>query len=126
MGCCITTIFLVFGSRVAILAWWLLDQPLFILAFKNWALPGSFTLPVWVWPLLGTIFFCRGRPWHISFSSQEVLWVSNGVCWELPFCSIWPGMVAVTAIAIVSRIFEEARQQNKRLSRETSGLGNLS
>jgi hypothetical protein len=59
MGCCIATIFLVFGSRAAIVVWWLLDQPLFILAFRNWVLPGNFTLPAWVWPLLGVIFL----PW---------------------------------------------------------------
>jgi hypothetical protein len=55
---CIIVIFLVFGSRIAILAWWLLDKPLFMLAFQNWAL-GSLTLPVWAWPLLGAIFL----PW---------------------------------------------------------------
>jgi len=44
---------------MAIVAWWLMDQPLFILAFKNWVLPGNMTLPDWAWPLLGTIFL----PW---------------------------------------------------------------
>ena len=57
--CCLTTIILVFGSRLAIVFWWLADQPLFNLAFKNLALPGSNTLPLWVWPLLGLIFL----PW---------------------------------------------------------------
>lgn len=59
MSCCIITIFLVFGSRLAILVWWLLDQPLFIQAFQNWILPGNFTLPVWAWPLIGAILL----PW---------------------------------------------------------------
>ena len=57
--CCITTIILVLGSRIALLVWWLSDQQLFALAFKNFALPGSFAIPVWVWPLLGGIFV----PW---------------------------------------------------------------
>ncbi|MGA2821696.1 MAG: hypothetical protein ABSF61_13735 [Anaerolineales bacterium] len=57
--CCITTIVLELGSRIAILLWWLSDRQRFILAFKNWALPVNFAIPVWVWPLLGGIFL----PW---------------------------------------------------------------
>jgi hypothetical protein len=57
--CCITTIVLVFGSRLAIFIWWLADQPLFALAFKNWILPGNIAFPVWLWTLLGGIFL----PW---------------------------------------------------------------
>ncbi|MGA2112341.1 MAG: hypothetical protein ABSG98_09380 [Anaerolineales bacterium] len=57
--CCITTIFLEFGSRIAILVWWLVDPQRFVLAFKNWALPINFAIPLWVWPLLGAIFL----PW---------------------------------------------------------------
>jgi len=58
MGC-IAVIFLVFGSRVAILVWWLLDQPLFVLAFKNWVLPGGLAFPAWAYSLIGAIFV----PW---------------------------------------------------------------
>jgi hypothetical protein len=43
--CCITTIFLVLASRIAIFLWWLVDQPLFVSAFKNWTLPGNLTFP---------------------------------------------------------------------------------
>ena len=57
MGCLIV-ILIVFGPRIAIFVWWLLNQPLFILAFQNWSLPG-FLLPVWAWPLLGVVFL----PW---------------------------------------------------------------
>jgi hypothetical protein len=57
--CCITTIFLVLGSRIAILFWWLSDRQTFTLAFKNWVLPGGFAFPMWVWPLLGGLFV----PW---------------------------------------------------------------
>jgi hypothetical protein len=57
--CCITTIVLVLVSRIAILLWWVSDPQLFMLAFKNWALPGILAFPVWVWPLLGGIFL----PW---------------------------------------------------------------
>jgi hypothetical protein len=57
--CCLTTIFLVLGSRIALLYWWLTDPQRFTLAFTNWSLPVNFTIPVWVWPLLGGIFL----PW---------------------------------------------------------------
>lgn len=57
--CCFTTIFLVLGSRIAILVWWLTDQQRFDLAIKNLALPGNLAIPVWVWALLGGIFL----PW---------------------------------------------------------------
>ncbi len=57
--CCLTTIFLVLGSRIAILVWWLTDPQRFNLAFKNWALPGIYTFPVWLSTLLGGIFL----PW---------------------------------------------------------------
>ena len=56
--CCLTTIFLVLGSRIAIVLVWLADPQRFNLAFKNWALPGI-AIPVWVWAVLGGIFL----PW---------------------------------------------------------------
>jgi hypothetical protein len=58
MGC-LLVIVLVFGSRAALIIWWLIDHQLFVSAFTNWVLPGGFTLPVWVWPLLGVIIV----PW---------------------------------------------------------------
>jgi hypothetical protein len=57
--CCITTIFLVLGPRIAILYWWLTDRLIFSRAFQNWALPGNIAVPGWAWPLLGFIFL----PW---------------------------------------------------------------
>ena len=57
--CCLTTIFLVLGSRIALLLWWLADPQRFNLAFKNLVLPGDYAIPVWVWTLLGGIFL----PW---------------------------------------------------------------
>jgi len=57
--CCLTTIFLVFGSRITILAWWLMDTQRFELAFKNWGLSGIYAFPVWLSTLLGGIFL----PW---------------------------------------------------------------
>lgn len=56
---CLVTAFLVLIARIAIVFWWLADQPLFNLAFKNWVLPGNLTFPAWVWTLLGVIFL----PW---------------------------------------------------------------
>lgn len=58
MGC-LAVIILVFGSRAGLIIWWISDPQRFILAFQNWALPGTFTLPVWIWPLAGAIFL----PW---------------------------------------------------------------
>jgi hypothetical protein len=57
--CCLTTIFLVLGSRIVLALWWLADPQRFNLAFENWGLPGSFAIPVWVWTVLGGIFL----PW---------------------------------------------------------------
>ena len=53
MGCCLTTLFLVLISRIAILLWWLVDQLRFTLAFNN------LVFPAWVWTLAGGIFL----PW---------------------------------------------------------------
>jgi hypothetical protein len=57
--CCVTTIFLVFGSRLAILYWWLTDPQRFASAVSALGLPASFNLPVWACTLLGGIFL----PW---------------------------------------------------------------
>jgi hypothetical protein len=57
--CCLGTIFLVFGSRLTILAWWLMDPERFSLAFSNSAMPGLAILPAWVWALVGGLFL----PW---------------------------------------------------------------
>jgi hypothetical protein len=53
MGCCLTTIFLVLISRIAILLWWLADSQHFTLAFNN------MVFPAWFWTLAGGIFL----PW---------------------------------------------------------------
>ncbi len=58
--CCLTTIFLVLGSRIALLLWWLADPQRFDLAFKDLGLPGvAYAIPVWIWTVLGGIFL----PW---------------------------------------------------------------
>ena len=57
--CCLSTIFLVLGSRIAILAWWLLDPQRFNLAAKTLGLSSLFAIPVWVWTVVGGIFL----PW---------------------------------------------------------------
>ena len=59
MGCCLTTIISGVVSRIAILIWWLADQPLFTTAFKPFVLPGNITFPAWLWTLAGAIFL----PW---------------------------------------------------------------
>jgi len=57
--CCLTTIFLVFGSRITILVWWLRDPERFSLASRTLGLSGLLSIPVWIWTLLGGIFL----PW---------------------------------------------------------------
>jgi hypothetical protein len=55
--CCVISILLVFGSRLAIIFWWLIDPQRFTAAVRALNLPG--VLPEWVWSLLGLIFL----PW---------------------------------------------------------------
>jgi len=43
--CCLTTIFILFGPRLAILVWWIINPGLFSSAFDTW-----------VWPLLFALF----------------------------------------------------------------------
>lgn len=43
--CCIVTSFILFGPRVAILIWWLINPLRFNIAFNSW-----------IWPLLFAIF----------------------------------------------------------------------
>jgi len=71
--CCISTIFLVLISRIAIVVWWLTDPQRFVLAFKNWNLPGSFSSGVFghCWALYSYL----GRPWHISLSFGGRRWL---------------------------------------------------
>ncbi|HMD89631.1 MAG TPA: hypothetical protein VKF38_10750 [Anaerolineaceae bacterium] len=57
--CCLTSIFLVFGSRLAILIWWLLDQVRFNQAFQTSSLPFNLGIPTWLWTLAGGLFL----PW---------------------------------------------------------------
>ena len=109
---CFGTIILVLVPRIAILLWWLADSQLFNLAFKNWALPGTFAIPAWVWTLLGGIFL----PWTTLaylFVFPGASWAMNGLCWGSPSCSTWPGMAAATTTATASQSIEEVRQYNK-------------
>lgn len=46
--CCFFTALVLFGPRLAILVWWLVNQARWTLAFDTW-----------IWPLLGFIF----APW---------------------------------------------------------------
>ena len=43
--CCATTIFILFGPRLAILVWWIINPGLFGSAFNTW-----------IWPLLFALF----------------------------------------------------------------------
>ncbi len=58
MSCCATAL-LVLVARVAILLWYLSDPQRFNLAFRDWSLPVTFSVPAWAWALVGGIFL----PW---------------------------------------------------------------
>jgi hypothetical protein len=92
--CCLTTIFLVFSSRITILVWWLMDPERFSLASKTLGLSGLFAIPVWIWTVLGGIF---------------LPWTTNGSRWESPYWSTWPGMAATTT-ATTSQAIAEANK----------------
>jgi hypothetical protein len=61
--CCLVTVLLLLGPRIALVAWWFMDSARFNLAFntKAWAHPIflPFPWPFWAWPLIGAIFV----PW---------------------------------------------------------------
>lgn len=57
--CCFISILLVFGSRIALVLWWLVDSQRFTQAVRALNLPGAINLPSWVLPLLGLLFL----PW---------------------------------------------------------------
>jgi hypothetical protein len=58
--CCLVTILMLVGPRLAILVWWFMDAVPFDLAFHApvWPLNVA-AVPFWVWPVLGVIFL----PW---------------------------------------------------------------
>ena len=87
--CCISTIFLLLISRIAIVVWWLTDPQRFVLAFKNWNLPVSITIPVWVWALLGVIFL----PWT---TLAYLIVVPGGV---VGYDWIWLGVALLVDLA---------------------------
>ena len=57
--CCLITVLLIFGPRLALLAWWFMDTARFVSAFSAENFPISASWPYWVWALIGGIFL----PW---------------------------------------------------------------
>jgi len=57
--CCLTSIFLVFGSRLAVLIWWLINPMRFVEGFQTSYPPFNMGIPAWLWTLAGGIFL----PW---------------------------------------------------------------
>jgi hypothetical protein len=68
--CCISSIFLVFGSRLAILVWWLLEPLRFIHAFETSSLPFNLGIPAWMWTVAGALLL----PW----TTLAYIYVSPG------------------------------------------------
>jgi hypothetical protein len=80
--CCLTSIFLVFGSRLAILIWWLVDQQRFVLGFQTSSLPFNQGIPAWIWTVAGALLL----PWTtLAYifvypgGMSEIKWIILGV-----------------------------------------------
>ncbi len=60
MGCCLGLLLLAGAPRLALALWWLMDPQRVIGTFGGWSTTvGTFTAPVWAWPLVGLLLV----PW---------------------------------------------------------------
>ena len=60
MGCCLGALLLGGAPRVALLLWWFVDPIRVYAAFHGWSTTfGSFSAPIWIWPLVGFLLL----PW---------------------------------------------------------------
>ena len=86
--CCLVTVLLLLGPRLAILAWWFMDSARFNLAFNTPAWPLHLPVPFWVWPVLGAILV----PWTTlaylvvfpgGIAGLDWLWLGLGLLIDL-------------------------------------------
>jgi hypothetical protein len=60
MGCCLGVLLLAGAPRLALVLWWFTDPARVVGTFTGWVTTaGSFTAPLWVWPVLGFVLL----PW---------------------------------------------------------------
>jgi hypothetical protein len=60
MGCCLGLLLLGGAPRIALILWWFVDPLRIYAAFHGWSRTvGSFTAPIWIWPLVGLLLL----PW---------------------------------------------------------------
>lgn len=60
MGCCLGVLLLAGAPRLGLIFWWFTDPGRIMAAFHGWSTTlGSFTAPLWIWPLAGFILV----PW---------------------------------------------------------------
>ena len=60
MGCCLGVILLAGAPRLGLGLWWFVDPARILSAFSGWSTTvGSFTAPMWIWPLAGFLLL----PW---------------------------------------------------------------
>jgi len=82
--CCITSIFLVFGSRLAILIWWLVDPQRFVHGFQTSSVPFNFGIPAWIITVAGALIL----PWT-----------------TLAYIFVYPGGITTTKLLIIGVAF---------------------
>lgn len=59
MGCCLGVLLLGGAPRLALIFWWIFDPSRVESAFNWTTVVGDYTIPLWVWPVVGFIFL----PW---------------------------------------------------------------
>jgi hypothetical protein len=59
MGCCLGALLLAGAPRLALLLWWWIDPSRVMGSFSWSTIIGSYTVPSWVWALLGFLLL----PW---------------------------------------------------------------
>ena len=59
MGCCLGAVLLAGAPRLTLILWWFFD-PARVAGTFSWTLaPGSWTIPAWLWAVIGFVFL----PW---------------------------------------------------------------
>jgi hypothetical protein len=77
--CCAITILMLFGPRLAILVWWIINPALFGLAFNTWVWPLIFA----IFAPFTMIFFLIGWRLHPGISGFDWVLIAIGIVLDL-------------------------------------------